>query len=136
MAARQCLSSHEVAAPSASARSETPTNVAELPQIVAELRGMLEAKTGLNQSMFSALHQELKGYKDGFLLESVHRPIIRDLVSLYDDITGIQRQISATISDPDSKAETPMAVRMSERLRTIEMNLSLDIALFWCWRTI
>ena len=36
--------------------------------------------------MFDALHEELKGYKDGFLLESVHKPIIRDLISLYDDL--------------------------------------------------
>jgi molecular chaperone GrpE (heat shock protein) len=116
-----------VSSPVAPSRSDKPQDVAELPQIVAELRGMIEAKTGLNQSMFSALHQELKGYKDGFLLESVHRPIIRDLVSLYDDITGIQRQISATISDPDGKSETPLAVRMTERLRTIEMNLDHNL---------
>ena len=65
--------------------------VAEAVQagLVPELRGMVDSKNGLNQSMFSALHQELKGYKDGFLLESVHRPIIRDLISLYDDIHGI-----------------------------------------------
>jgi hypothetical protein len=99
----------------------------ELPQLIADLRGMIESKNGLNQSMFSALHQELKGYKDGFLLESVHRPIIRDLISLYDDITGIQRQITATIAEPDSQSQTPLAVRMLERLRTIEMNLDHNL---------
>ncbi len=63
-----------------------------LPQIVSELRGLIDQKTGLNQRMFDALHEELRGYKDGFLLDSVHRPIIRDMISLYDDVVEIQRQ--------------------------------------------
>ena len=104
----------------ATAKANAP---ADLPQIVAELRGLIEAKNGVSQSMFSALHQELKCYKDGFLLESVHRPMIRDLISLYDDITGIQRQVTATMTDPDCQKGTPLAVRMSERLRTIETHL-------------
>ena len=99
----------------------------DLPKVAIDLRALLDAKNGLNQSMFAALHQELKGYKDGFLLEAVHRPIIRDLISLYDDIAGIQRQVTATIADPDSAAETPLVVRMVERLRTIEMNLEHNL---------
>ena len=109
--------------------AELPHVASELaPQIVADLRVMIESKNGLNQSMFSALHQELKGYKDGFLLESVHRPIIRDLISLYDDITGIQRQITATISDPDSQSQTPLAVRMrASACARSEMNLEHNL---------
>jgi hypothetical protein len=106
----------------AGATTSTPAP-ADLPQIVAELRSLIDAKNGLNQSMFSALHHELKGYKDGFLLESVHRPLIRDLISLFDDITTIQRQVTATVSDPDVKTKAPVVVRMGERLRAIEMNL-------------
>jgi len=36
--------------------------------------------------MFEALHTELKTYKDAFILESVLRPVIRDLISVYDDM--------------------------------------------------
>jgi len=69
----------------------------------------------------------LKGYKDGFLLESVHRPLIRDLVSLFDDITAIQRQVTATVSDPDLNSKAAAVVRMGERLRSIEMNLTHNL---------
>ena len=40
-----------------------------LPGLVENLQGMLDQKNGVNQRMFDALHEELKGYKDGFLLE-------------------------------------------------------------------
>ena len=66
----------------------------ELTQIVTALRTLLETKNGVSQSMFTALHQELKGYKDGFLLQTMHRPIIRDLISLYDDLAEIHRQMA------------------------------------------
>jgi molecular chaperone GrpE (heat shock protein) len=74
--------------------------------------------------MFAALHEELKGYKDGFLLDSVHRPIIRDLISLYDDTAEIHRQVCAAIAEAAEKQDP--GANCSEflaRIRTIEMNL-------------
>jgi hypothetical protein len=96
----------------------------QLPGIVSDLRAIVESKNGLSQSMFAALHEELKGYKDGFLLDSVHRPIIRDLISLYDDTAEIHRQVTVAIADT-SAAETVGEAGMAllERIRTIEMNL-------------
>jgi molecular chaperone GrpE (heat shock protein) len=106
-----------------SASSARASGTKDLPQIVSELRAMLELKNGVNQSMFAALHEELKGYKDGFLLESVHRPIIRDLISLYDDTTELQRQAFAAAAEASSVEDSPLAVR----LRTLEMNLDHNL---------
>jgi len=47
--------------------------------------------------MFEAMHEELKGYKDAFLLESVHKPIIANLISLYDDLETIHRQVQGAV---------------------------------------
>ena len=99
----------------------------DMPRLVSDLRALLDAKNGLNQNMFAALHEELKGYKDGFLLQSVYRPIIRDLISLYDDTAEIRRQVTSTIADPDCAATLPLAVRVVERLRTLEMNLDHNL---------
>jgi molecular chaperone GrpE (heat shock protein) len=79
-----------------------------LPKIVADLRGLLESKQGVNQSMFAALHEELKGYKDSFLLESVHRPVIRDLISLYDDIAEIHRQLGDALSEAEGASKSKL----------------------------
>ena len=97
-------------------------SVKALPKAVADLRALLEMKNGVSQSMFSALHEELKGYKDGFLLESVHKPIIRDLISLYDDLTGIHRQMQETVGDA-ATTSGDTGVALLERLKTMDMNI-------------
>jgi molecular chaperone GrpE (heat shock protein) len=93
-----------------------------LPDLIENLRGLLEQKNTVNQKMFAALHEELKGYKDGFLLESVHKPIIRDLISLYDDLTAIHSQMQETVVDA---AKTPgiTGAALLERLKTMDMNI-------------
>lgn len=93
-----------------------------LPELIGHLREVLEQKNGVNQRMFDALHEELRGYKDGFLLESVHRPIIRDLISLFDDLSAIHRQMQESVKfaiTPGEEASGPLL----ERLRTMEMNV-------------
>ena len=103
-------------------------SVQALPKAVADLKALLEMKNGVSHSMFSALHEELKGYKDGFLLQSVYRPIIRDLVSLYDDLTEIHRQISEAIGEAAGQAdESAVAKKMIERMRTLEMNVEHNV---------
>jgi molecular chaperone GrpE len=100
----------------------------DLPKIVADLRGLLETKNGVNQSMFTALHQELKGYKDGFLLQSVYRPIIRDLISLFDDLTEIHRQISEAIDEGETTAEgSPSSLALLERMQTMDTNIEHNV---------
>ena len=93
-----------------------------LPEVAEGLRGLLDQKNGVSQRMFAALHEELKGYKDGFLLESVHKPIIRDLISLYDDLTAIHGQMQETVVDAARAAEVT-GVALVERLKTMDMNL-------------
>jgi hypothetical protein len=96
-----------------------------LPALVAELRAALEIKSRVNQQMFDALYEELKGYKDGFLLESVHRPIIRDVVSLYDETVEIHRQIGATLEA--CRAEDSQSAIFA-RIQTLEINLAHNLA--------
>ncbi len=110
-----------------SSKANTATAEAHraLPQIVTDLRGIIEQKTGLNQRMFDALHEELHGYKDGFLLDSVHRPIIRDVISLYDDIAEIHRQVQ--ISGWRASRRDRIRCGLLERLRTLEMNIEHNL---------
>ena len=85
-------------------------------------------KNGVSHSMFSALHDELKGYKDGFLLQSLHRPIIRDLVSLYDDMSEVHRQLSAAIAAGTRPEESSAdAQALIEQIRNMEMNVEHNV---------
>ncbi|MEA3212832.1 MAG: hypothetical protein QOE70_5889 [Chthoniobacter sp.] len=105
------------------AASEAAAAQKSLPRIVGGLEALLEQKNGVNQSMFNALHEELKDYKDGFMLESVLKPIIRDLISLYDDLTTIHLQIQDCVTQV---AGTPdqTAGLLLERFKTMEMNIA------------
>lgn len=93
-----------------------------LPDLAENLRGLMDQKNGVSQRMFAALHEELKGYKDGFLLESVHKPIIRDLISLYDDLTAIHGQMQETVVDAVRTSDVT-GVALIERLKTMDMNI-------------
>lgn len=95
---------------------------ADLPELIQGLHHLLDQKNGLNQRMFDALHEELKGYKDGFLLESVHKPIIRDLISLYDDLTAIHHQMHEAVVDA-AKLPAEGSPKLFERLKTMETNV-------------
>jgi molecular chaperone GrpE (heat shock protein) len=99
----------------------------ELPQLVADLRLLLDAKSGLSQSMFAALHEELKGYKDGFLLETIHKPIIRDLISLYDDVSEIHRQLSTVVGDLAGQGAASLESPVRDRFETIATNLEHNV---------
>ncbi|MEQ1853544.1 MAG: nucleotide exchange factor GrpE [Chthoniobacteraceae bacterium] len=74
-----------------------------VPKILAETKVALEQRNIVNRAMFEALHTELKSYKDAFLLESVLRPVIRDLISLYDDISEIHRQLALALSGQEQR---------------------------------
>lgn len=70
-----------------------------LPKIVNEIQEKFENKNEINQQLFDALHQELKGYKDGFILEVMQKPMVRDLITLYDDLAEIHRQMATFSKD-------------------------------------
>ena len=74
-----------------------------VPKILAETKVALEQRNLVNRAMFEALHAELKTYKDAFLLEAVLRPVIRDLISLYDDIFEIHRQFTLALRSQEQR---------------------------------
>ena len=74
-----------------------------VPKILAETKQALDQRNAVSKAMFEALHSELKTYKDGFLLEAVLRPVIRDLISLHDDIFDIHRQLALALSSQEQR---------------------------------
>jgi len=94
-----------------------------MPQLAADVQTALEHKNGLTRHMFDAMHEELKGYKDSFLLETVHKPVILDLVSLYDDLCEILRQVRQVVNEMgDPGGGSPPSTL--ERLRGLEVHVS------------
>jgi molecular chaperone GrpE (heat shock protein) len=94
-----------------------------LPALVESLQALLDQKNGVNQRMFDALHEELRGYKDGFLLESVLKPVICDLISLYDDLSLIHGQMQDVVANAGEKAGS-VEKFLLDRLKTMDTNIN------------
>lgn len=75
----------------------------EAPKLLDEARQMIEQRNVVNKAMFDALHAELKEYKDSFMLESVLKPVIRDLITLYDGTCEIGRQMKAAVGETGAR---------------------------------
>lgn len=94
-----------------------------LPGLVESLQTLLDQKNGVNQRMFDALHEELKGYKDGFLLESVQKPVICDLISLYDELSLVNGQMQELLGEA-ANLQGPAGRMVLDRLKTMATNVA------------
>ncbi len=72
-------------------------------KVLTDTRAALEQRNVVNRAMFEVLHGELKTYKDAFVLEAVLRPVIRDIISLYDDIFEIHRQLALALDSQEQR---------------------------------
>ena len=100
----------------------------ELPKVVSELRSVLEQRNTVSRQMFDALHEELKSYKDGFLLDTVHRPMIRDLITLYDDLSHIHLQMKAPIEAVhQATRDTACPAEVGAKLESISLHLEHNL---------
>jgi hypothetical protein len=99
------------------------SNIATLPRLISSLHDDLDNRNGVNQKLFDAMHNELRGYKDGFLLEVLHRPMIRDLILLYDDLSELHRRTAVFLDGFQSGAETAEAIAARSQLQLLTTNL-------------
>jgi len=82
---------------------------AEKSDFAEQLRKMDEHMVALrntetvNQRLFDSLHDELIKYRDNFLHESLQKPFIRDLVILFDDLSGLLSQLQTAAEANDGK---------------------------------
>ncbi len=95
-----------------------------LPKVVSEIQEKFQNKNEINQQLFDALHQELKGYKDGFILEVLQKPLVRDLITLFDDLSGIHRQMESFLTALELDAQTAtVPAPVLTHLKTTRTNL-------------
>jgi molecular chaperone GrpE (heat shock protein) len=77
-----------------------PARAAETAQFqkIEEHLQAIRTSESVNQRLFDSLHDELLKYRDNFLHESLHKPFVRDLIILFDDLSALCDQLkSATL---------------------------------------
>lgn len=73
---------------------------------LASLQSSLEEKRAMNARLFDAMHEEMRGYKDGFLFETIQKPVARDLITLWDDLTATHKRIREFLEKPLTDPDT------------------------------
>ena len=101
-------------------------DLARLGSIEKEIQRLGSVETA-NSKLFDALHAELKIYKDNFLFDSLQRPYIRDLVSLFDDLSELHVQTGKRAADLTAKNDGKDTDE-STHLNTLAGNLENQIA--------
>jgi molecular chaperone GrpE (heat shock protein) len=72
---------------------EKPSDLAaQLQSMDGHISALRNTET-VNQRLFDSLHDELIKYRDNFLHESLQKPFIRDLLNLFDDLSGLSSQL-------------------------------------------
>ena len=71
-------------------------------RLIEDQLAELVSRDGTTQKLFDSLHAELLNYRDNFIHESLQRPFIHDLVLLFDDLTGLAKQLD-TVADEQKR---------------------------------
>ncbi len=103
---------------------------ASVPEVLHDARQSLDQRNVLNRALFDALHAELKGYKDDFLLAAVVRPVVRDLISIYDDSRELHRQFAegvAVVTDGESSSHAATLMKTMENNLEHHMHYMLEV---------
>lgn len=93
-----------------------------LPETLSELKELFETHISRNQNqiaMFDKMYREMKDYKENFLLVAIHKPIIRELIQLYDDFTGLESQFEDILNKNDSVSSEGL----SEQFKQFQKNM-------------
>ncbi|MYF99408.1 nucleotide exchange factor GrpE [Candidatus Poribacteria bacterium] len=80
------------------------SDISEVCQSLAALQDLFEKQIARNQNqteMFDKLYAEMKDYKESFLLEVLHKPIIHNLIQLYDIFVVLESQFDDICSGND-----------------------------------
>ena len=81
--------------------SAQPDALAGIHQTLEALQELFEKQISRNQNqmkMFDALYREMKDYKEDFLLEALHKPIISNLIALHDSFAMLEAQLESIMA--------------------------------------
>ena len=93
-----------------------------LPGTLSELKELFEKQISRNQNqikMFDTMYHEMKAYKENFLSEALHKPIIHNLIQLYDTFASLESQFEGILN----KDEVVCSEGLSQELRQFQTNL-------------
>lgn len=80
-----------------------------IQQSLAALQDSFEKQIARNQNqteMFDKMYAEMKDYKESFILEVLHKPIIHNLIQLYDSYVLLESQLDDILNEEEVLSES------------------------------
>lgn len=84
------------------------SEVAQMDQRLTDLHELFKKEIAHNQSqrqIFDTIYREMTSYKEDALLEAYHKPIIHNLIQLYDNLELVESQLSEIDNTIESQFE-------------------------------
>ena len=92
----------------------------EMNQTLAALQDLFEKQITRNQNqtqMYDKMYAEMKDYKESFLLEVLHKPVIHNLIQLYDSFISLESQLDDILIN---KEENTLLDQLSQYRNNLE----------------
>ena len=125
------------AAPDDESTASEPDALSEVNEALLALRSLFEQKIARDQNqtkMFDAIYEEMTSYKEGFMLDSLHKPIIRRLIMLYDSFGILASQLERILDGSGMRPNGELSGFRNNldnvRLELEEVLASIDVTRF------
>ena len=100
-------------------------SLTEVTQSLSELRQLFEGQIARNANqnkMFDAIHREMKEYKENSLLEAYQKPIIQNLIGLYDNFKLIESQLNGILNETEDIRSNDLS-QFQKNLENVRLEL-------------
>lgn len=100
--------------------------LAEITQSLAVLLEIFEKHISGNQNhvqMFDKMYTEMKDYKESFLLEVLHKPVIHNLIQLYDSFVSLESQLTNLLDENNDNTLSNELGQYSRNLQNFRFEL-------------
>ena len=117
-----------------STQTEILQSTQSLSAILTGLKELFETHISRNQNqitMFDKMYREMNNYKDNFLLQAVHKPIIHNLIQLYDDFRALESQFKDILNKDDAVGSEGLSQELQQFQTNLEnVRFELEEALY------
>lgn len=108
---------------------EGSTSLKQLDQRLSALQDLFDKQITRNQNqkqMFDTIYGEMKDYKENVLLEAFHRPIIQNLIQLYDRFEPVTNELKRITKTLESSEKSKLKEELSKLEKQLE-NLHFEL---------
>ena len=105
-----------------SSETSPPDRLVEVHQTLEGLQELFKKQISNGQQLFDALYEEMAGYKNNFILEEFHKPVISALLPIYDSFVALESQLGG-ILDAQEDVRSGKLIQFQQNLENTRHQL-------------